>query len=81
MQTPQDESARITKWDLPASVPHYEKRSSFEAAWYLTHSRLWPIVRGARSGPVFLGLIFAALIVLTILFSPSTESRFIYTDF
>ncbi|PZR56402.1 MAG: hypothetical protein DLM50_08355 [Candidatus Meridianibacter frigidus] len=53
----------------------------FEASWYLTTSRLWPIVHSPRSGPILLGILLALIVIASVLFSPSTESRFIYTDF
>ena len=54
---------------------------AFKAAWYLTTSRIWPLVRSPRSGPVVLGIVLALIIAASVLLSPSAESRFIYTDF
>lgn len=40
------------------------------------------VLLGARlAHPLVLGLVAAALVVAMILFGPSTDSRFIYTDF
>jgi hypothetical protein len=46
--------------------------------------RLDPLFRVAGSAltsPYVLGAVFAVLAVVAIVFGPSTESRFIYTDF
>ncbi|MDE2482450.1 MAG: hypothetical protein KGN02_09705 [bacterium] len=51
------------------------------AAWYLTTSRIWPLMTNPRLGPIVLGIALFVIIVATVLFSPSTESHFIYTDF
>jgi hypothetical protein len=56
-------------------------RDAFEASWYLTRSRIWPLVRDERFGPVVLGVVLFVVIVATVLLSPATESHFIYTDF
>ena len=51
------------------------------ASWYLTKSRLWPLLSEPRYGPVKLGIVLFAIVLLSVLLSPSTESHFIYTDF
>ena len=51
------------------------------ASWYLTKSRLWPFLSDPVYGPVKLGVILFAIVLLSVLLSPSTESHFIYTDF
>jgi hypothetical protein len=56
-------------------------RGAFEAAWYLTASRIWPIVKSPRYGPFVLGAVLFAIVVASVLFSPATDSHFIYTDF
>jgi hypothetical protein len=56
-------------------------QNAFEQAWYLTSSRIWPIVRSPRLGPFVLGAVLFAIIVSTVLLSPATDSHFIYTDF
>jgi hypothetical protein len=39
-------------------------------------------ILGSRlANPIVLGFVIAVLIVVTIVLGPSTESRFIYTDF
>ena len=53
----------------------------YEAAWFLTRSAWWPLVREPRTGALLLGVLLATLIVTTVLLSPSVDSRFIYTDF
>jgi len=43
-----------------------------------------PLYRGLRSrlaNPAVLGLVLCALVIAMIVFGPSSESRFIYTDF
>ena len=54
---------------------------AFDAAWYLTTSRVWPLMRSSLSGPIILGVILALLVIACVVLSPSAESRFIYTDF
>ena len=51
------------------------------AAWYLTTSRVWPLMADARYGPFVLGFVLFAVIAFSVLLSPSAESHFIYTDF
>jgi len=51
------------------------------ASWYLTKSRVWPFIADPVYGPVKLGLVIFAIVVLSVLLSPSAESHFIYTDF
>jgi hypothetical protein len=51
------------------------------ASWYLTHSRIWRFISNPRIGPIGLGVVLFLIVVLMIVFSPSTESHFIYTDF
>lgn len=51
------------------------------ASWYLTTSRIWPLMNDSHFGPVVLGVVLFAIIVATVMLSPSTESHFIYTDF
>lgn len=46
--------------------------------------RLDPIYRlagSALTSPYVLGIVFALLALAAVVFGPSTESRFIYTDF
>ena len=54
---------------------------SFAASWYLTESRVWPLLAHPVAGPFVLGLVFFVIVVATVVLSPSTESHFIYTDF
>jgi hypothetical protein len=54
---------------------------AYRAAWYLTGNRLWPLMRSPKAGPIVLGVILAATIIVMVLLSPSAESHFIYTDF
>jgi hypothetical protein len=42
---------------------------------------LYRLAGGALTTPWVLGLVLALLIVLIIVFGPSADSRFIYTDF
>ncbi len=77
---PADDS-KPSDWETGPGIPEYARRETFEAAWYLTSSRIWPLVRDPVRGPIVLGLILAAIVVAAVILSPSTESRFIYTDF
>lgn len=52
----------------------------FDAAWVLTKSRAWPLIAG-RGGMLLFGLLLFAIVVATVLLSPTTDSHFIYTDF
>lgn len=67
-------------WEAGA-VPAYVERADAQSAWYLTTSRIWPLVRHPTYGPIAFGVLVALIIALTVVLSPSTESRFIYTDF
>jgi uncharacterized protein (DUF697 family) len=42
---------------------------------------LYRVAGSALTSPYVLGVVFALLAVVTIVFGTSTESRFIYTDF
>jgi len=53
----------------------------FAASWYLTKSRVWPLIRDPALGPIKLGVILFLIVILSVLLSPSTDSHFIYTDF
>ena len=68
-------------WEDAQTVITQGTSDAYAAAWYLTTSRLWPLMRSPRSGPYVLGIVLAAIVVAMVLFSPSAESHFIYTDF
>jgi hypothetical protein len=56
-------------------------RDDFEAAWFLTRSSFWRAFGTSQFAPALLGVGFFVLVVAIVLLSPSTDSRFIYTDF
>ena len=68
-------------WEDGATELSSGTADPLEAAWFLTRSRWWCITADPRFGPVFLGVLLAILICVTVLLSPSSDSRFIYTDF
>jgi hypothetical protein len=70
-----------TGWEDAKTVITAGTEDAFAASWYLTNSRVWPLLRSAAWGPVTLGFVLAVIIFLTVLLSPSSESHFIYTDF
>jgi hypothetical protein len=47
----------------------------------LAHDPFYRACRGLFRSPIALGIVIATIIVAMIVFGPSTESRFIYTDF
>jgi hypothetical protein len=47
----------------------------------LAHDPLYSVLGRRLAHPVFLGAVLFLIVVVTIVFGPSTESRFIYTDF
>ncbi len=81
MSAPATPSGSPSDWETGPGIPEYVRQETFEAAWYLTSSRIWPLVRHPIAGPFMLGIVIAAIIVAAVVLSPSTESRFIYTDF
>ena len=74
-------SAKSDEWETPANEIESGSSDAVRASWFLTDSWLWPILIASPAGPALLGITIFILIVLTILLSPSTDSRFIYTDF
>jgi hypothetical protein len=74
-----DEDTRDWEDSTTALTTSYQ--GAFEAAWYLTSSRIWPLVQSPRYGPFVLGAVLCAIVVAIVLLSPATDSHFIYTDF
>jgi hypothetical protein len=68
-------------WEDAKTVITVGTNDILEASWYLTKNRLWPLMASPARGPIVLGFVLAFIIVAMVLLSPSTESRFIYTDF
>ncbi len=68
-------------WEDSSTTLSTGYQNAFEAAWYLTSSRIWPLVNSPRYGPFVLGAVLFAIVVSTVLLSPATDSHFIYTDF
>lgn len=68
-------------WEDGTTVITSGTNDVISASWYLTRSRIWPLVRSPRWGPVVLGVVLALIIIATVLLSPSADSHFIYTDF
>ena len=70
-----------SEWEESATFITSGTGDEFEAAWYLTKSRIWPLVRGPLSGPFIFGLLLFVLIVAMVVLGPAGQSHFIYTDF
>ncbi|HEY0394271.1 MAG TPA: hypothetical protein VGD01_07220 [Candidatus Elarobacter sp.] len=47
----------------------------------LRHDPFFVLLRARLAHPVVLGVVLAAIVVAMIVLGPSTDSRFIYTDF
>jgi hypothetical protein len=70
-----------TEWGDARTVITTGTSDPIAAAWYLTNSRIWPLIAHPVRGPFLLGIVLFLLVVAMVLLSPSTESHFIYTDF
>lgn len=70
-----------SEWENASTFITTGTSDSFEAAWYLTKSRIWPLVRHPTYGPVILGFVLFVVICAMVVLSPTAESHFIYTDF
>jgi len=70
-----------TSWESARTVIVAGTDDDMAASWYLTESRIWPFLTNRAYGPLVLGCVLFLIIVATVIFSPSTESHFIYTDF
>ena len=70
-----------TAWEDSATFITTGTSDSFEAAWYLTKSRVWALAGKPGIGPVLLGVVVFLAIVAMVVLSPTTDSHFIYTDF
>lgn len=68
-------------WETSQTVIDVGTADAISAAWYLTGSRIWPLVSSRVGGKLVFGVVLFLIVVATVLFSPSTESHFIYTDF
>jgi hypothetical protein len=69
-------------WEDAKTVITQHNDDRYAAAWVLTRAPFWFIAsRGRLLGPIVLGLALAAIIVTMIVFAPSADSHFIYTDF
>jgi hypothetical protein len=47
----------------------------------LAHDPVYAVLGRRLANPVLLGFVLFLIVVVMIVFGPSTESRFIYTDF
>jgi hypothetical protein len=47
----------------------------------LAHDPVYQVLGRRLAHPIFLGVVLFLIVVVMIVFGPSTESRFIYTDF
>ena len=70
-----------SEWEDAATFITTGTTDSFEASWYLTKSRIWPLVCNPTFGPIALGVVLFVIIGGMIVLSPGAESHFIYTDF
>ena len=69
-------------WEDTQTLITQRTSDRYAAAWVLTRAPFWPLAgRGGLAGPVVLGLALAALVLAMIVFAPSADSHFIYTDF
>lgn len=78
---PASDSTETHDWESGATRLSTRYDDAFEAAWFLTRSPLWRVVNDPLWGPYLFGFVLGALIVVTIVCSPATDSQFIYTDF
>jgi len=68
-------------WETSQTVTDVGTADAISAAWYLTSSRIWPLVSSRIAGKIVFGIVLFVIVVATVVLSPSTESHFIYTDF
>ncbi|HTV93171.1 MAG TPA: hypothetical protein VMG98_10680 [Verrucomicrobiae bacterium] len=78
---PDPKQSENIEWGDARTVITTGTSDPIAAAWYLTSNRIWPLIAHPVRGPFLLGIVLFLLIVAMVLFSPSTESHFIYTDF
>ena len=69
------------EWETSQTVTDVGTADALSAAWYLTTSRIWPLVSSRIVGKIIFGIVLFIVIVASVVLSPSTESHFIYTDF
>jgi len=69
-------------WEDSQTLITQRNSDRHAAAWVLMRAPFWPLARrGGIVGPVVLGLALALLVLAMIVFAPSADSHFIYTDF
>jgi hypothetical protein len=69
-------------WEDAQTVITQRNADRYAAAWVLTNAPFWCLARrGGILGPVVLGVALFAIVVGMIVFAPSADSHFIYTDF
>jgi len=69
-------------WEDSQTLITQRNSDRYAAAWVLMRAPFWPLARrGGIVGPVVLGLALALLVLAMIVFAPSADSHFIYTDF
>jgi len=68
-------------WETSQTVTDVGTADAVSAAWYLTSSRIWPLVSSRIAGKIVFGIVLFVVVVACVILSPSTESHFIYTDF
>jgi len=69
------------EWETSQTLTDVGAADAVGAAWYLTASRIWPLVSSPILGKIVFGIVLFIVIVASVVLSPSTESHFIYTDF
>ncbi|MBV9402418.1 MAG: hypothetical protein JO018_01685 [Candidatus Eremiobacteraeota bacterium] len=69
------------EWETSQTLTDVGAADAVSAAWYLTASRIWPLVSSPIFGKIVFGIVLFIIIVASVVLSPSTESHFIYTDF
>jgi hypothetical protein len=69
------------EWETSQTVTDVGTADAISAAWFLTGSRIWPLVSSRVVGKIVFGIVLFLIVVASVVLSPSTESHFIYTDF
>jgi len=84
-QPPQESTERHiaagSEWENASTFITTGTSDSIAAAWFLTKSRVWPLVSHPTFGPFVLGFVLFVVVTAMVVLSPTAQSHFIYTDF
>jgi hypothetical protein len=69
------------EWETSSTITYVGEADSYDAAWYLTKNRIWPLASLPYVGKIMFGVALFVIIVAMVVLSPSAESHFIYVDF